>query len=55
MSLLLKRVEYQTSLVDSGVGVVIAHELETGRVVVIDEDDGSRWVGDEDHLTALAD
>lgn len=54
-SLLLKRVEYQTSFVDGGVGLVIAHALESGRVVVVDEDDGSRWTGYDEHISVLED
>jgi hypothetical protein len=52
-SMILRRVEYQTSLVDGGSGLVIAHERENGRVVVIDEEDGSRWAGYEDYVTLL--
>lgn len=55
MSLLMKRVEYQTSMVDVGVGLVVVHEHSTGRVVVVDEDDGSRWVGVEDHVATIFD
>lgn len=53
MTLLLRRVEYKTSLVDGGIGLVVRHDLETGRVVVIDEDDGSRWAGYEDHVSPV--
>ena len=54
-SMLFRRVEYQTSWVDGGIGLVVKHELETGRVVVIDEDDCSRWAGYEDHVALLED
>lgn len=54
-SMLFKRVEYQTSMVDGGVGLVVEHIAETGRVVVIDEDDATRWSGYEEHVTMLDD
>ena len=51
-SLILKRVEYQLSMVESSEGTVVAHRVDTGRVIVID-DDGSKWKGWEDHTTVL--
>ena len=52
-SILFRRVDYQTSLVDGGTGLVVGHSLETGRVVVLDEDDGTKWLGYEEHVTVL--
>lgn len=54
-SMLFKRVEYQTSLADGGTGLVIEHTAETGRVVVVDEDDATKWIGYEEHVTVLTD
>ena len=54
-SLIFKRVEYQTSRIDGGAGVVIAHDALSGRVVVVDEDDGSRWTGYEEYISMLED
>ncbi len=54
-SLLLRRVEYQTSRADWHLGLVVEHDLATDRVVVIDEDDGTRWRGCADHLTLVDD
>lgn len=53
-SLLLKRVEYQTLHADWHLGLVVEHDLSTDRVVVLDEDDGTRWRGYANHVT-LAD
>lgn len=53
-SLLFKRVQYAITLVDGGVGLVIAHKQDTGEVVVVDEDDGSRWIGYEEHVDLLS-
>lgn len=47
-------VEYRTSLVDVGIGVVVSHDENTGMLVVVDDDDGSRWTGQEDHVTVCA-
>ena len=52
-TLINKRVEYQTGYVDFGYGVVVEHGPEYDRVSVVDEDDGTRWVGSEDHITVL--
>lgn len=54
-SLHMKRVEYQTSLVDFYEGIVMEHDEQTGRVVVIDVEDGSRWQGRDDLVTVIED
>ncbi len=54
-SLLMKRVEYQTSRIDFYEGIVVEHREDTGEVVVNDLEDGSRWKGNEEHLTVLED
>lgn len=51
----MKRVEYQTSRVDFYEGIVMEHDQQTGRVVLIDVDDGSRWQGRDDQVTVLED
>jgi hypothetical protein len=54
-SLLMKRVEYQTSRCDFFEGLVVEHDEEAGMVVVVDTDDGTRWRGSEAHVLVLED
>ncbi|KDP87890.1 hypothetical protein CF70_033875 [Cupriavidus sp. SK-3] len=52
MDLTNARVEFQTDLTSFGEGVVIAHDSSNGRLVIRD-DDGIHWRGDEDHIEVI--
>ena len=54
-SLLFRRVEYRMNWADWGAGLVVEYHEETGTVVVVDEDSGTRWSGSEDHVELLED
>ncbi|QLI60494.1 hypothetical protein IBG34_23385 (plasmid) [Aeromonas media] len=48
-------VDYQMDNVNTGSGIVTAYQPETGRVTVLDVDDGHHFSGDEDHTTISED
>ncbi|MFS8980587.1 hypothetical protein PO002_40220 [Cupriavidus necator] len=52
MSLVNATVEFQTDLDSFGEGVVIAHDEETGGLVIRD-DEGIHWRGVEDHVEVI--
>ena len=54
-SLLFKRVSFRLSRTDSGAGLVVEHHQATGRMRVLDLEDGSLWDGTEDHVEVLND
>ncbi|MFC4524785.1 hypothetical protein [Cupriavidus pinatubonensis] len=45
-------VEFQTGLASFGEGVVIAHDEESGTLVIRD-DEGIHWRGLEDHIVVI--
>jgi len=44
-SLVGRRVEFQVDHAAFGIGLVIEHDIESGRITVCDEDDSSLWKG----------
>ncbi|SIO72841.1 hypothetical protein SAMN05444172_9328 [Burkholderia sp. GAS332] len=52
-SLKLRRVHYQTGIASFGEGVVTDHDLETGIVTVMDDEDQSFWRGQEDLVEVI--
>lgn len=44
-------VEYRVDMVNTGSGIVTDYEASTGRMKVIDVDDGAQFVGYEDDVT----
>lgn len=46
-----QRVEYLVGHGESGIGVIVAVDDEKERITVVDEIDGSKWVGLMDHAT----
>lgn len=54
-SLLFKRVSYRVNWADFGAGLVVEHHQATGKMRVLDEENGSLWDGTEDHVEVLND
>ncbi|MFL9886795.1 hypothetical protein PQR66_27400 [Paraburkholderia agricolaris] len=52
-SLKLRRVYYQTDIPSFGEGVVTDHDLETGIVTVMDDENQSFWRGMEDLVEVI--
>lgn len=52
-SLRLRRVYSQTDIASFGEGVVTEHDLETGIVTVMDDEDQSFWRGQEDLVEVI--
>ncbi|MFL9995270.1 hypothetical protein PQR34_32265 [Paraburkholderia sediminicola] len=52
-SLKLRRVYYQTDIASFGEGVVTDHDLETGIVTVMDDENQSFWRGMEDLVEVI--
>ena len=52
-SLKLRRVHYQTGVDSFGEGVVTEHDLDSGIVTVMDDDDQSFWRGREDLVEVI--
>ena len=48
------RVQYQVGIAEYGTGVVVAHDAMTDVVVILDEDDGSRWKGPAEKCEVLS-
>jgi len=52
-SLKLRRVTYQTAVDSFGEGVVTDHDLDTGIVIVMDDEDHSFWRGPEELVDVI--
>lgn len=52
-SLKLRRVHYQTGDCSFGEGVVTEHDLETGIVTVMDDEDQSFWRGPDNLVDVI--